>query len=710
MYLEGLNREQEKAVKTTEGRIRVIAGAGSGKTRALTARYCYLVSELGIAPGSVLCATFTNRAANEMRSRIRRELGDMDLGFICTFHAFCVQFLKEEINVLNYPKRFLLMDEEDVKEILLKIFGDMGLTSREMTVKKANDLILEPRKLKAVNYIDDVFLLNNEELKAKYEAAGNLEDAIFLRYLYEQKKCFGCDFNDLINFTVYILERFPDIRDRWADRIEYVMVDEFQDVSARQYRIAQYLSGRHHNLFIVGDPDQTIYTWRGSHFRMFLDFDKEYPGAETVLLDTNYRSTPEILRASDVLIAKNKVRYPKVLRSVKESGLRPLYFHAKDERSEAEWIANTIQSAVSEGAKLGSFAVLYRAHHLSRPIEECFLSRKVPYVIYGGVEFYSRMEIKDLVCYLRMTVYADDMAFRRTVNVPPRRIGRKKMQFLTEYAESNGVSLYEALRRNFSSDMFRSTGAAEYVRCIEEAKDFADDSDLGGFLQRLMDTSGYEAYMRLQGDQERLDNMAELKRGIVEYGEDPDATLEDFLSRIALFTDLDRKERKDTVKLMTVHTSKGMEFDNVFIIGLDEGVFPSSRVETADDMEEERRLMYVAMTRARDMLYLTDSEGVNNGTFKYPSRFIFDIGKENLDYVTDLDEDLVEEARRRAAVEEARLRRLSSIFEAGERVRHPVFGEGTITALDEKAMSYLVKFDSLETERRIRFDGKLERL
>ncbi|MCQ2078574.1 MAG: UvrD-helicase domain-containing protein [archaeon] len=642
MFMDNLNKEQELAVTTTEGHVRVIAGAGSGKTRALTSRYCYLVSELGIAPGSILCATFTNRAANEMRSRIRKELGDMDLAFICTFHAFCVQFLKEDINVLNYPKSFMLMDEEDVKSILLKIFDDMGLTSREMTVKRANDLIIETRKVKAVNYIDDIFLLNNEELKAKFENAATLEDAIFLRYLYEQKKCFGCDFNDLINFTVYILERFPEVREKWEDKMEYVMVDEFQDVSARQYRIAQILSGKHRNLFIVGDPDQTIYSWRGSHFRMFLDFDKDYDDAVTILLDTNYRSTPEILRASDVLISKNRVRYPKVLKAVRETGLRPLFFHAKGEKAEAEWIASRIQESVAEGGRLGDFAILYRAHNLSRSIEECLIAREIPYVIYSGIEFYGRAEIKDLICYLRMTVFADDISFRRTINVPPRRIGRKKMQFLTEYSETHGLSLYESLVANIDDDIFRSSGAAEYVRSIEEAKLYRDDPDLGGFLQRMMDMTGYEKFMRLQGDQERLDNMAELKRAIIEYGEDPDSTLADFLNRVALFTNTDKRDRRDSVRLMTVHTSKGMEFPYVFIIGLDEGVFPSSKVETADDMEEERRLMYVAMTRARDMLYLSDSEGVSNGTYKYPSRFIFDIGRENLDYVVELDSELAE--------------------------------------------------------------------
>lgn len=709
MYMDGLNPEQEEAVVTTEGHVRVIAGAGSGKTRALTSRYCYLVSELDISPGSILCVTFTNRAANEMRSRIRKELGDMDLGLICTFHAFAVQFLKQEINVLNYPKEFVIMDEDDVRNVLLKIFDDMGLTSKEMTVRKAVDTILEPRKVAAVNYIDDIFLLNNEELKEKYLSAGTVEEAIFLRYLYEQKKSFGLDFNDLINFTVYILMRSKEIRAKWAARMEYIMVDEFQDVSERQYSIARYLSERHGNLFIVGDPDQTIYSWRGSHFRLFLDFDKEFPDCRTIVLDINYRSTPEILTAANSLIVHNTVRYPKSLKPVKPSGAKPLYNHAKNEKDEAEWIAGILQDAVSCGSRLNQFAILYRAHHQSRVLEECFVERKIPYVIYSGVEFYGRKEVKDLICYLRMTVYGDDMSFRRTVAVPPRRIGKKKLKFLSDYAETHGITLYEALKENYLNDVFRGSDAAAYVRCIEDSKAFLGDPDLGGFLQRLMDTSGYEKFMRLQGDQERLDNMAELKRAIIEYAKDPDSTLPDFLDRVALFTNADRDERGDAVKLMTVHTSKGMEFEYVFIIGLDEGIFPSSKVVTPDDMEEERRLMYVAMTRAKELLYLSDSEGMSNGTYKYPSRFIFDIGRQCLDYVVELRTDLAEEAMRRVRTDPS-LFGGDLEFSVGDRVRHKVFGEGTVVGLDMKGMAYLVLFDGKGSERSIRFGRKLEKI
>ncbi|MDD3233072.1 MAG: UvrD-helicase domain-containing protein [Candidatus Methanomethylophilus sp.] len=709
-FMDRLNAEQAQAVRTTEGYVRVIAGPGTGKTRALTSRYCYLVDELGIAPRNILCATFTNRAANEMKKRIRQELGDLDLGMICTFHAFCVQLLREDINVLNYPKEYVILDNEDVKALLLKVFDDMHLTSRDLTVQQAVDGILETRKLNAVNYIDDIYLLNNEELKAKYEQTENRDTAIFLRYLYEQKKCFGLDFNDLINFAVYILDRFPAVREKWAARMEYVMVDEFQDVSARQYRLAQLLAGRHRNLFIVGDPDQTIYSWRGSHIKMFVDFDKDYPTARTVVLNQNYRSVPEILAAADALIARNRMRYPKTLRAVRETGVRPLYFHAEGKQAEAEWIQAQIAQLTAEGARYSDCAVLYRANHESRSFEECFVRKGTPYTIYSGMAFYGRTEIKDLVCYLRMVATGDDLAFRRTIGVPPRRIGRKKLAFLDGRAAANGLTLYEALKANLGTELFRGTGASEYVRCIEKARQDLQQINLGDLLQQIMDTSGYERHLRLQGDQERLDNVAELKRAVMEYGEDPDATLNDFLAQVALFTDADRDQKADRVKLMTVHTSKGMEFRYVFICGLDEGIFPSRKTDSVDAMEEERRLMYVAMTRAADALYLTDAGGLSNGgAFRMPSRFLFEIGQEHLDCAVELDSALVEEAKIRAVAEEARLRRRNNLLQPGDPVVHPVFGSGVIVRVSEKEGCYVVKFAGLDTERSIRFDAKLTR-
>lgn len=701
-YLNKLNPQQLEAVETTEGAVRVLAGAGTGKTRALTSRYCYLTDALGVAPKNMVCMTFTNRAANEMKHRIRTALGDMDLAYICTFHAFCVQLLKEDIHVLNFPKNFIILDVEDQKQMLLRIFEEMNITLRETTVKRTLDEVLEARKLFATSYIDYIYELNNEELKEKYTRTSDRNEEIFLRYLYEQKKCFGCDFNDIINFASYILDHFPDVLKKWQDRMQYVMVDEFQDVSARQYKIARQLAGKHGNLFIVGDPDQTIYSWRGSHVKLFLDFDKVYPEAKTILLTTNYRSVPEIIHASNVLIEKNIIRFPKELVPVRPNGELPLYNHTRNEKEEAEWICNEIGLLVEAGASLNQIAILYRAHYLTRPLEECFIEKGLSYKIFSGIEFYGRKEIKDVICYLRMLTAGDDIAFLRTINNPSRKIGKKKIGFLNDYAAENNLSLYNALCENLDNPMFRGTQAVRYVESIEFVKQFKESETLGDLVQMLLDKSGYEEFLRLQGDQERLDNVAELKRAIENAGQDDDATLDDFLSRIALLTNLDHEDECESVKLMTIHTSKGMEFPYVFICGMNEGVFPSRRINTPEEMDEERRLAYVAMTRAMDRLYLSDSEGTSNDNlFKYPSRFIFDAGKENIHFVKELEPHL-----------EIHSKNISSnlpanIFQPGDKVEHPVFGIGTITAVNKQDSSYSILFEKLKTERNILYTGKL---
>ena len=752
--LDKLNPEQLRAATTTEGYIRVIAGAGSGKTRALTARYAYLVSELGIAPENILCVTFTNRAANEMKSRVRRMLGDdLDLGRIGTIHAFCVQLLREDGHVLHFPKDFIILDTEDQKALLETIFEDMHLTMRDTTIRRAIDEVLETYKMETDAYIGDFFLLDNDALKARFTKAKKRDDEIFMRYVYEQKKCFGLDFNDLINFAAYILEHFPDIRAKWAERLMYVMVDEFQDVSARQYNIVKHLSSFHKNLFIVGDPDQTIYTWRGSHMKLFLDFDKTYPEAETIVLDTNYRSTPQILAAADAVIAHNDLRYPKTMRPDRSDGPRPVYCHAKSEAEEAAFIARTITALTGVGHDLTGesggekgkddaglpekaagakepvcrcrdIAILYRAHHQSRALEEAFIKREIPYVIYSGIAFYSRREIRDMVCYLRMLTAGDDAAFMRTVNLPARKIGKKKIAFIREKAEETGKSLYETLKANIDDPVFKGTGAGAYVQAIESVrlevilqeeavaaaltqKDEAPS--LSDILQMILDRSGYESYLRLQGDQERLDNAAEFKRAVAEASLDPDTTLADFLAKIALFTNMDKEEKADSVRLMTVHTAKGMEFSTVFICGLNEGVFPSRKAVMPEDMDEERRLAFVAMTRAKDRLYLTDSEGVGSeGLFKYPSRFIFEAGLDNLLCLSELDDTLIKRTKQYVSHDEEERRIMRNRFAAGTRVRHKVFGEGTVTAVDTERGFYTIKFDAIATERHIMIKTPLE--
>ncbi|MDR2141062.1 MAG: UvrD-helicase domain-containing protein [Deltaproteobacteria bacterium] len=707
-YLDGLNERQKEATLTTEGPVRVAAGPGTGKTRALTSRYCYLVDNYGISPGHILMSTFTNKAANEMRRRVRDHLGDLDLGFICTFHSFCVQFLKDEIHVLNFPKNFLILDTEDQKQLLSRIFVDLNLGLKDMTLKEALDDILEARKLNAVTYIDYFYLMDNERLKKEFLAADEVNDRIFLRYLYEQKKSYGCDFNDLIAFTIYILERFPDIRQKWQKRIQYVMVDEFQDVSARQYHLARLLAGYHGNLFIVGDPDQTIYTWRGAHVHLFLDFPQLYPNAKTIDLGLNYRSTPEITTVADNLISHNVLRFPRRLSTTRPSGPKPVYYHAPSDHEENEWICQEIVKIREKGVSLNEIALLYRTHsYVTRDIEERLTVKKIPYQILSGVEFYSRREIKDIICYLRMVVYGDDIAFHRTHNTPRRKIGREKLEFLTRKAEEKGVTLYQTLREYHSHARFQGSGATQYVRAIEYVRANRAQMTLDNLLQTLLDLTGYENYMRLQGDQDRLDNVADLKRSMAAFSEDEEATLEDFLNRAALFSNIDRTPLKESIKLMTIHAAKGLEFNQVFLIGLSEGILPSRRSRVTEELEEERRLAYVAMTRAIDGLYLTDSAGrTNDGRFKRPSRFIGEIGKKHLTFVRPVDDELLGIGRVRAR----NIPRPSDLLREGDLVNHKAMGQGRIIKVDLENYVYVIKFDKMLTERSLRFDAGLNLL
>lgn len=724
--LGSLNKEQLESVKQTEGHIRVLAGAGTGKTKALTSRYCYLVRDLGISPKNILCMTFTNRAANEMKFRVRKMLGDQDLGYISTFHAFCTLFLHEEINALNFPKEFIILDKEDWREILLRIFQDMNITLKETTIQRKIDEVLEAKKVQADTYIDYIYKLNNEELKEKFSRPGlEQNQEIFLRFLYEQKKCFGVDFNDLINFTTYILENFPDIREKWQQRMEYVMVDEFQDVSGKQYRIAQILSAKHRNLYIVGDSDQTIYSWRGSHVKMILDFDKKYPDARTVILTQNYRSTPEIIKTGNTLISHNKERYPKELNPTLPSGNKPVYFHGTSSDEEAKWICRKIKELVSKKeCCYRDIAILYRAHYLSRPLEEAFINNETPYRILAGTEFYSRREIKDIICYLRMLTAQDDVAFYRTVNTPSRKIGKNKIASIKKTAEENSISAYSALKLLLEKNdpQFKATGARAYVQAIENVRQMLPSSQgnapvlhkqptLSDILQSILDQSGYEAFLRLEADQDRLDNAAEFKRCVYEAGLDDDASLEDFLNHIALFTDLDREDKEDNVRMLTIHAAKGMEFPYVFLCGMNEGIFPSRKVNTPEDMEEERRIAYVAVTRAKKMLFLSDSEGkANDGIFKYPSRFIFDAGLDNLDIEQAIDKELQEQALSIITADETRLSRLSTLYKPGDIVEHPVFGRGEIKLVNSNAFCYAIKFDALDTERNIQFTANLQKI
>lgn len=714
-FHQRLNAAQLEAVTTTEGYVRVIAGAGTGKTRTLTERFAYLVNELGILPGNILCVTFTNKAANEMRNRIKRLTGGNDTGYINTFHGFCVSVLREDGHEIQYPKSFLVLDNGDIDAMLQIIYEERGLTLRNMTFSQARDMIEMQKLVERPEYYRDMLSLSLEELYKKYWAATKPHDIIFYGYLYQEKKCFGVDYNDLLVFVLYIFARNPEIRLKWQQRLEYIMVDEFQDIDAIQYQLMEVLAAYHKNLFVVGDPDQTIYTWRGANVRYLLDFDERFQDTHTVMMLENYRSVPQVLDVANSLIAKNKERIPKDLVAVRKDHGPTVWRHAKSSAEEAQWIAQGVQSLHKAGVPYRAIAVLYRAHYASRSIEEAFLKARIPHTIYSGVPFFGRKEVKDALSYLRMIAYQDDLSFARVVNVPKRNMGKRRMTFLREEAENRDCSLYEALQLTIENEIFKGTKAKEFVALVEEFRHSYEGRPVSEVLSALLNESGYEKTLRTEGGQERLDNLAELKQSIYEFettcGEE--VTLEQYLSQIALLSNLDAfDDAQDKVRLMTIHSAKGLEFPHVFLCSMSEGILPSRKTMTFEAMEEERRLAFVALTRARDGLYLTEAEGTGHENMpRYPSRFLLEIDPATLEFSNPPTEVQMQQARSAYGFTDKWIADMSAApeFSVGDRVVHSVFGKGEIQDIDREKRAYVIQFDSLPTARALSFRVKLER-
>ncbi len=707
-----LNDDQQKAVTTTEGYVRVIAGAGSGKTRALTYRYAFLVNELGILPENILCVTFTNKAANEMRQRIRKLIGDQDTGYINTFHGFCVSVLKEEAYVINYPKTFLVLDNSDIDAMLQIIYEERGLSLRDKAFSDARDMIEIQKIFKHPTYYFDILNFSADALREKYLASTDVDDIIFYGYLYQEKKCYGLDYNDLIIFVLHIFEQHEDIKLKWQNLLEYIMIDEFQDIDFLQYRLMKVLSGYHQNLFIVGDPDQTIYTWRGANAKYLMEFDRHFSPTEMIMMMKNYRSTPQIINAANSLIEKNSQRIPKKLLPVLTDGEPVVFNYAKDAKAEAEWIANEIAQLNANGTPYHDIAVLYRAHYVSRIVEEVFFQKKMPYYIYSGVNFFERAEIKDALSYLRMIFNQDDLSFRRIANRPKRNVGRRRMAFLEGYAAEHACTLYDALKKNLDDKIFIGTRASQFVQLIDGFYSAYPAMTVSELLSSVLDKSGYEALLRQEGNQSRLDNLAELKQAVLDYevscGEE--ATLEDFLSHIALVTNNDTDVRADKIKMMTVHAAKGLEFPHVFLCGMNEGVFPSRKIRDMSGMEEERRLAFVAMTRAEKGLHISGAEGWNfDGSPRFPSRFVMDIDSQYLSFISRPSSALAEQTR-------DYLRRSDMLLQKNRQddslpintiVRHDHFGLGTIIGVDKNKSAYVIQFSGSQTPRTISFQTRL---
>lgn len=693
-----LNERQQKAVEASEGRVRVVAGAGSGKTRVLAHRYAFLVNELGISPGNILCLTFTNKAAQEMKRRISRMVDRGSVNdFICTIHSFCVKFLRREIYRIGYPKSFTVIDEEDAKTLAKQAMDEFGIDRRKLTAER---------------FLKKVAFLKGYDINAYIQghllpaSPADCPDAQ-VRYMRLQLKQYALDYDDLIYFTIYILDHFKDARQYWTDKLNYIMVDEVQDCSGDDWKLLHILAEHHGNLFVVGDPDQAIYAWRGANPKIFVDFK----AATDITLNQNYRSTPDILDVANSIIVNNENRVPKELFTLRLNERRVVYRHSKSEREEAMYIAETIAKGIKEGDKASDFAVLYRSSFLSRQVEQQLLKQKIPYSVWGGVRFFERKEIKDVICYLRLIASdSDDMAFRRIINLPARKFGAVSMKHLREAADSAGTSLMTALRRKIEEGepRFARGPLRQFVAQIDSWRLLAADMPVSELTDRVLIQSGLSDLIRLDEKEERLENIAELINSMKEFElsqiDDSDMTLAAYLQEIALYTTADAAIDSEKVKLMTIHQSKGLEFSTVFVPGLTEGMFPnhrSIRERRKDGEEEERRLMYVAVTRARDMLYLLESEGYmnDNGALKYPSRFIAEVPEGLLTVEGNPDPQLLEGTHNLVRMLNQELGQGGEdVWQPGTKVEHRVFGRGEVVSFDPAAQSYRVRFGSSERD------------
>lgn len=701
--LQSLNEKQIEAVQSTEGYLRVIAGAGSGKTKLLVSRYAYLVTGFGIDPSNILCVTFTNKAAGEMKRRIRAIVGSQhDFSLICTYHGFCVKVLREDIEKIFYPKEFQILDTSHQKEILGDIYQKHELKLDHASFEKIiKDIALY--KAKNRSYVAQM-CCREKCLMIGSELTG--QEMIIEEYMQKQKEIFAMDFNDLLYFTLDVFERCPEVLKKWQDKLNYIQVDEFQDSSMTEMELIDYLSGYHKNLMIVGDPDQNIYEWRGSDVKLLVNFDQTHTPTKTVFLNRNYRSTPQILNCANTLIDHNRFRLKKDLYTVAPAGIEVVHFHEKNEYAEADRICERIgQIRKADGARYSDFAVLYRSGFLSRIVEKKFAENGIPYEIIGSVKFYQRMEIQDIMAYLRLIAFDGDKAFKRIINTPRRKFGKAKIQRLCEL-QNDGETLYETLKNNLENPVIKNSSAGRFVQTIEDIRRFAAENPIADVVEKVCVDTGYERFIRELGDMERFENLAEFKRIASEYEKNygERVTLQDFINQISLQMNDSEEENGDKVKLMTIHAAKGLEFPIVFALGFSEGIFPSSKtIEERKELglEEERRLCYVAITRAQKRLYLLDSEGfTQNGKCKSPSRFLKEIGEDNYRRIGEISKELWDETSRIAHSPVPYAEQVG-IKSVGEEVTHPAFGRGHILSYDEKRNTYTVKFDNLESPRTI---------
>lgn len=628
MDLNMLNPEQRQAAETLEGPVLILAGAGSGKTRALTYRVANLMDH-GVPAWSILALTFTNKAAREMKERITQLVGEKaESAWISTFHSTCARILRRDIEKLGYTRSFTIYDDDDQGTVIKEILKRLNIDEK----------FLPPREVKAKISDAKNKLMGPDEWFAKTERDfrnQTLHD-VFVAYEQRLKSANALDFDDLLLKTLELLADHPPVLESYRDRFHYVMVDEYQDTNYAQYMLVKLLTDKSRNLCVVGDDDQSIYGWRGADIRNILDFEKDYPDAKVIKLEQNYRSTANILDAANQVIAHNAGRKEKALWTEAGAGETIKLYCAGDEREEAAWVADRIRKMNRHGEEYGRMAVLYRTNAQSRVLEEMLMRAGIPYKVFGGLRFYDRKEVRDVIAYLRVIANpTDDVSLRRIINVPKRAIGDATIAELVRHAQEQEMPLFSALTdlpSSLSSRPRKCVG--DFFTMMTALMAMKDAMPLGTFVKQMVDQTGLmEQYQKEDSDEarSRVENIQEFLGAVEEFDlQTENATLEDYLENVALVTELDQaEEEKQYVTLMTLHSAKGLEFPNVFITGMEEGIFPSGRsLMDEQRMEEERRLCYVGITRAKERLFLSRASQrmlYNQINHNAPSRFLSEI-------------------------------------------------------------------------------------
>lgn len=681
---ESLNKNQKQAVFSNSSYIRVIAGAGSGKTRVLTMRIVRLIEELGVAPSSICAITFTNKAANEMKERLAQMLPSQSSGVhISTIHSLCVRILREDATAVGIVRNFIVIDTDDQKSILKEAYKEFSLDIKDISFRYMLEYI-------AYNKAERI-----SEARAFELAGGNEKEerkaTVYQYYLRRQKELQALDFDDLLLVVDELFQKRADITEKWQRRFNVICVDEFQDIDHVQYRIIKAMAGASNQLYVVGDPDQTIYTWRGADVGIIMDFEKTYNQVETIILNQNYRSTKSILDTANTLIQHNQYRMKKDLFSADQSEEKIVHMSLASEEDEADFVARKIKEHHEAGQSFRDMAILYRSNYQSRELEKALMNRQIPYIVYGGIRFYDRSEIKDILCYLRMLTTHDDLAFRRTIASPRRGIGEKALEQIFAKSKELGITMYEVVRDRHVTLNRAQRAMDVYVMTIERWRSEMNTLPLERLIQKVLDESGLRQMFEEQQDEDRLENIQSLVGDVLSFmASYPDATLDEYIQMVSLYGERSEVAKGDFTQLMTVHASKGLEYDTVFVYGLSDGIMPNDNAlrEGMKGLEEERRLLYVAITRARKQLYLTESQGMSYvlGRPKIKSRFLGELENEGVEHQGIYDEPMkatlyFDEGTSIKRQEQKMTNDRSKKLRANDKVTHDAYGDGIVISL-----------------------------